>query len=131
MPPFMPPVIETADDAPHHAPSQAAALWCLAVQECALHHSWPRSVYLQWPSETEHGSQRLIFAGPRLRMGLAEGVPGSIRPDPMGRAEYAGTVSDLATKLMEAGEWVIYQDGSSFIKSGSSISKMEAALAVY
>ena len=37
-------------------------------------------------------------------MGVAEGVPGSIRPDHNGRADYLGPSVNMAARLMDAGE---------------------------
>ena len=36
-------------------------------------------------------------------MGLCEGVPGSIAPDHLGRADYHGASVNLAARLMDAG----------------------------
>ena len=36
-------------------------------------------------------------------MGLAEGSPGSIRPDHMGRADFFGEVVNEAARIMDAG----------------------------
>ena len=41
-------------------------------------------------------------------MGLAEGVPGSILPDHMGRADYFGNVVNEAARIMDAGAWGRY-----------------------
>ena len=40
----------------------------------------------------------------RIKMGLSEGVPGSIRPDHNGRADYFGASVNKAARLMGAGE---------------------------
>ena len=42
-------------------------------------------------------------SSPRLKMGLCEGVPGSIGPDHLGRADYHGASVNLAARLMDAG----------------------------
>lgn len=42
---------------------QAALLWCLAVQECAMYVDWPGAALRYWPEEWE-GAQ-LLFRGPR------------------------------------------------------------------
>jgi len=36
-------------------------------------------------------------------MGLAEGIPTSIRPDPVGRASYLGHVVSLASEIARKG----------------------------
>ena len=37
-------------------------------------------------------------------MGLSEGLPASIMPDHMGRADYHGASVNLAARFMDAGE---------------------------
>jgi hypothetical protein len=37
-------------------------------------------------------------------MGICEGLPGSIMPDHMGRADYHGTSVNQAARFMDAGE---------------------------
>jgi hypothetical protein len=64
-------------------------------QEALLYEPWEAAV-LRHPGfepVTCPDSGRLLFAGPRLRMGLAEGAPHSVAPDHSGRANYA--VSDI------------------------------------
>jgi hypothetical protein len=63
--------------------------WCL--QEALLYEPWEAAV-LRHPGfepVTCPDSGRLLFAGPRLRMGLAEGAPHSVAPDHSGRANYS------------------------------------------
>jgi hypothetical protein len=60
-------------------------------QEALLYEPWEAAV-LRHPGfepVTCPDSGRLLFAGPRLRMGLAEGAPHSVAPDHSGRANYA------------------------------------------
>ena len=40
----------------------------------------------------------------RIKMGICEGYPGSIRPDYQGRADYFGTSVNEAARFMDAGE---------------------------
>ena len=40
----------------------------------------------------------------RIKMGVCEGVPGSIMPDHMGRADYHGASVNQAARFMDAGE---------------------------
>lgn len=57
-------------------------------------------MYMQWPAHIlslpgfdtvlHPGSGQLLFRGPRLRMGVAEGIPSSVSPDHMGHANYTG-----------------------------------------
>jgi hypothetical protein len=74
-------------------PSAAAALeWCLLVQEAAMYAPWPASV-LETPEFAEvhaPGDGALLFRGPRLKMGVCEGVPRSILCDHVGRVDYHG-----------------------------------------
>jgi hypothetical protein len=39
----------------------------------------------------------------RLKMGVCEGVPSSIMPDHMGRADYHGACINQAARFMDAG----------------------------
>jgi hypothetical protein len=60
-------------------------------QEALLYEPWEAAV-LRHPGlepVTCPDSGRLLFAGPRLRMGLAEGAPHSVAPDHSGRANYS------------------------------------------
>ena len=50
----------------HH--SQAAMLWCISVQECAMCVLWPASCLQDWPEEYGAGGQ-LLFRGPRWAVG--------------------------------------------------------------
>ena len=83
---------------------QDAVQWCLAVQECAMHAEWPPSALKQWPTELDPDTRQPLFRGPRMKMGIAEGVPGSITPDHNGRADYLGPSVNQAARLMDAGE---------------------------
>jgi hypothetical protein len=61
------------------------------MQEALLYEPWEAAV-LRHPGfepVTCPDSGRLLFAGPRLRMGLAEGAPHSVAPDHSGRANYS------------------------------------------
>ncbi|KAF6263274.1 hypothetical protein COO60DRAFT_1671048 [Scenedesmus sp. NREL 46B-D3] len=87
-----------AFEQPHHA-----VQWCLAVQEALLYEPWEPAV-LRHPGfepVTCPDSGRLLFAGPRLRMGLAEGVPHSVAPDHWGRANYSGPSVVRAARFMD------------------------------
>ena len=48
---------------------------------------------------------------PRLKMGLCEGVPGSITPNHAGRADYNGACVNQAARFMDAGGRVAVQGG--------------------
>ena len=130
------------------------------MQQCAMYHHWPPSVYKAWPSERIPTTSQFAFSGPRystvphccfallflmischpsndlmsplqlvivysnsftththtsptkidarrLKMGMAEGVPDSIRPDTLGRANYFGQAVDLASRIEETGELLL------------------------
>jgi hypothetical protein len=68
--------------------SAASALqWCLLAQEAAMYAPWPPSL-LALPELSEvhaPGDGTLLFRGPRLKMGVCEGVPQSMEPDHVGR----------------------------------------------
>ena len=81
-------------------PSAPAALtFCLLVQEAAMYAPWPQSVLdcPEWREVHAPGDGALLFRGPRLRMGLAEGIPRSLVPDCAGRADYYGTAVNLVS----------------------------------
>ena len=82
---------------------QAALIWCLAVQECAIYAEWPHSAIKFWPTERD-GRDRVLFRGPRLKMGVCEGSPASIMPDHLGRADYHGASINQAARIMDAGQ---------------------------
>lgn len=86
---------------------QAALYWCQAVQECAIYADWPSTALKHWATEPGFGTDPLpIFRGPRLRMGVCRGIPASIAPDHLGRAEYRGAAVDRAVGLAGTGECV-------------------------
>lgn len=60
----------------------AAVEWCLVMQEAALYLPYPQQL-LQYRgvAAVHDGSGRLVFRGPRLKMGLFEGAPKCITPD--------------------------------------------------
>ncbi|KAF5835292.1 hypothetical protein DUNSADRAFT_7617 [Dunaliella salina] len=82
---------------------QVALEWCLCVQECLLWQDWS-PVVLKYDrfKEEKSTSGRLLFRGPRLKMGVTEGRPRSIHPDHLGRADYYGTHINNAARYMDA-----------------------------
>lgn len=48
------------------------------------------------------GRGRLVFRGPRLRVGLCEGVPRAMLPDHAGRADYYGSSINQAARMTDA-----------------------------
>ena len=69
-----------------------------------MHAEWPPSALKEWPTELDPATRQPVFRGPRMKMGIAEGVPGSITPDHNGRADYLGPSVNQAARLMDAGE---------------------------
>ncbi|GAX78739.1 hypothetical protein CEUSTIGMA_g6176.t1 [Chlamydomonas eustigma] len=82
--------------------AEDALYWCLAVQESIMYMDWMTSVLKHWPSEFGDRGETL-FRGPRLKMGMCEGIPNSILPDHMGRADYHGACINEAARFMDAG----------------------------
>ncbi|KAF6261402.1 hypothetical protein COO60DRAFT_1502047 [Scenedesmus sp. NREL 46B-D3] len=81
----------------------AAAAWCLTVQEASLYLPYPLEL-LGFPSfgvQLDVGG-RLVFRGPRFKMGLAEGVPTCILPDHLGRADYHAGFVNRAARYADA-----------------------------
>lgn len=76
----------------------AAIEWCLVVQEAALYLPYSQNLLQYRGLRVQHDSAsgRLVFRGPRLKMGLAEGVPKGIVPDNCGRADYFGPFMNQA-----------------------------------
>ena len=81
--------------------SEASFLWCLAVQEAMMYLKWSPAVLHNWKEERA-GDGSLLFRGPRLKMGICEGLARSILPDHMGRADYHGTSINQAARFMDA-----------------------------
>jgi hypothetical protein len=74
------------------------------LQEALMFADWPASV-LTLPECSEvldPTTGLLLFRGPRLRMGLAEGRPDRILPDHTGRASYYGHSVNCAAQYMDA-----------------------------
>ncbi|GAX78738.1 hypothetical protein CEUSTIGMA_g6175.t1 [Chlamydomonas eustigma] len=101
--------------------------WCMLVQECILYADWPLSALKFWPIERDNHGQA-IFRGPRLKIGVSEGVPSSVLPDHMGRADYLGASVNQAARFMDAaahgGQVVCCEDVAlRVMKNWSSLSK--------
>lgn len=75
----------------------------MLVQEQLLLAPWPDALLALPPfAAVRDGLGRLLFRGPRLRMGACEGRPRSITPDHAGRADYAGHAVNMAARYTEA-----------------------------
>ena len=98
-----------------------------------MHAEWPASALKQWPSVTDPATGQLSFRGPRIKMGMSEGVPGSIRPDHNGRADYFGASVNKAARLMDAGKRGGREGGGREIggkKPGGKLKGLRGALQV-
>ncbi|KIY92834.1 hypothetical protein MNEG_15129 [Monoraphidium neglectum] len=81
----------------------AALEWCLLMQKAAMFLPWPQRVLEERGCRREDDAAgRVVFRGPRLKMGLREGVPKSICPDHLGRADYHGESINMAARFMDA-----------------------------
>ncbi|KAI8463865.1 MAG: nucleotide cyclase [Monoraphidium minutum] len=81
---------------------ERALQWCLTVQEALLLAPWPAAL-LELPeaAEARGPGGALLFRGPRLRVGLAQGLPRSIAPDHLGRADFFGECVNSAARYMD------------------------------
>ncbi|KAG1663614.1 hypothetical protein FOA52_009713 [Chlamydomonas sp. UWO 241] len=95
-----------------------ALTWCIALQEALIYLDWPPQVLRTWPEvratpgeagaagrgsgNDNGGTGELLFRGPRLKMGVQEGVPRSVAPDYTGRADYLGDCVNMAARFMDA-----------------------------
>ncbi|KAG1668570.1 hypothetical protein FOA52_007304 [Chlamydomonas sp. UWO 241] len=86
--------------------AEPAIAWCLALQEAALYVEWPASALRQWPevfAPPYPGARPVrLFRGPRIKMGLCEGLPTAILRDHLGRADYHGPTINQAARYMDA-----------------------------
>jgi hypothetical protein len=85
-------------------PSAAGALkWCLLVQDTLLLAPWPAALLALPPcAERRIEGGPLLFRGPRLKMGVCEGLPRSVVPDCAGRADFHGESINAAARYMDA-----------------------------
>lgn len=81
-----------------------AVQWCLLVQDALMYEDWPDQV-LRLPGfheERDPASGQLLFRGPRLGMGVSEGIPGSVLPEHQGHANYTGGAVNRAARFADA-----------------------------
>ncbi|GIL61956.1 hypothetical protein Vafri_16318 [Volvox africanus] len=83
------------------ASPEAALEWALLLQEVLMYADWPESALKYWRDEYDDRG-RLVFRGPRMKIGLCEGCPRSIIPDHVGRADYHGASINQAARYMDA-----------------------------
>jgi hypothetical protein len=73
------------------------------MQSTLMHVTWPADVLAVPAFAPELESQgRLVFYGPRMKMGVCTGRPTSIQPDHMGRADYHGASVNQAARCAAA-----------------------------
>jgi hypothetical protein len=107
--------------------AREALAWCLVVQEALMHAPWPRELLEHCPGfeevwgeamgggsggektqqhqqsqKPQQPQQQLLFRGPRLKMGVCEGLPRAISADHLGRADYHGASVNQAARYMDA-----------------------------
>lgn len=66
-------------------------------------------MYVDWPDqllrlpgfheEWDAASGQLLFRGPRLRIGVSEGIPSSVLPEHQGHANYTGVSGGVAGQV--------------------------------
>ena len=80
----------------------AAVEWCLTFQKAALYLAYPEPLLnLSSFAVQVDAKGRLVFRGPRFKMGLCEGSPSSITPSGEGRAEYHGALVSQAGRYAD------------------------------
>ena len=73
------------------------------MQSTLMHVTWPADVLAVPAFAPELDAQgRLVFYGPRMKMGICTGRPTSIQPDHMGRADYHGASINQAARSAAA-----------------------------
>jgi len=82
---------------------RAALEWCLLVQELTMYLPWSQQVLMAKGCMVEYDLRgKLVFRGPRLKMGVCEGTPQKVMPDHLGRADYYGPSVNQAARYMDA-----------------------------
>jgi hypothetical protein len=82
---------------------RAALEWCLLVQELTMYLPWSQNVLMAKGCVVEYDIRgKLVFRGPRLKMGMCQGVPQRVMPDHLGRADYYGPSVNQAARYMDA-----------------------------
>ena len=98
-------------------------LLCLQAQDALLHLHWdPDILQLDYCGPVLDRNDQLLFAGPRVRMGVYEGVPLRVQPHTVsGRADYFGRLvnrsvgaPDSATSNTWAGHQGLSQANKSY-----------------
>jgi hypothetical protein len=87
------------------ASPSAALEWALLLQQALLALPWPADVLALAPFATEEdpATGRVLFRGPRLKVGVCSGAPKSILPDHLGRADYHGATVNQAARWVAGG----------------------------
>ena len=108
--------------------TEAAVYWAAQLQLASLFASWPQSALKHWPEEKGIGEQvgALLFCGPRIKIGIAEGHLRSITPDWTGRADCHGPSVNQAARFMDAAAW----GGQIALEEGVAMRAMEAMVEI-
>ncbi|KXZ47811.1 hypothetical protein GPECTOR_32g423 [Gonium pectorale] len=83
------------------ATPQAAVEWSLLLQDVLMYAEWPEPALKFWREEYDEQG-RMVFRGPRMKIGVCEGSPRSVIPDHIGRADYHGASINQAARFMDA-----------------------------
>ncbi|EKX53880.1 hypothetical protein GUITHDRAFT_48629, partial [Guillardia theta CCMP2712] len=82
-----------------------AVCFCNALQTRLMKHEWDKRVLgLSGCEEMYDEHERLVYRGPRVRVGLAYGTEAFRKPLVSGRADYFGALPNLAARIMSQAE---------------------------
>ena len=106
--------------------TEAAVFWCSQLQMAALFAPWPETALRYWPEERGVGENVgvLLFRGPRIKMGIAEGHLRRIAADWTGRADCHGDSVNQAARFMDASAW----GGQVALEEGVAVKAMKAMM---
>lgn len=99
--------------------------WVAALQAELLHVVWPEAV-LAWPEcapAEDPATGALLWRGLRLKVGMAYGAPTSKAPLNTGRADYYGSVPNLAARLMATA-----RPGQALLEGGRGLASLRLSL---
>jgi hypothetical protein len=82
--------------------AEGALLWCLLVQEALMYAPWPPALLCMPGFFEQHAADgTLLFRGPCIKMGVAEGRPRGLVADEEGRADYFGPCVKKAARYAD------------------------------
>jgi len=80
-----------------------AVRWCIAVQRALLQAEWPESILtLPFSCKKRDKSDKLIFNGIRIRMGIHTGFPNCRRNPVTGRMDYYGKCVNKSARISDS-----------------------------